>query len=134
MLSGFWFGLVWESTKEYLNLWEIYVQRENTTIMAIKQSLIENKSFILESLPTQELKDEFLKSLENAPDKVASPSVEDQLKEAQAPEHVGEELYDSIKKELENYKPAAPMSKEDEKKAIEEELKHVSKSDASEEK
>ncbi|GHE67578.1 MULTISPECIES: hypothetical protein [Roseivirga] len=102
--------------------------------MAIKQSLIENKSFILESLPTQELKDEFLKSLENAPDKVASPSVEDQLKEAQAPEHVGEELYDSIKKELENYKPAAPMSKEDEKKAIEEELKHVSKSDASEEK
>lgn len=97
--------------------------------MSIKQSLIENKSFILESLPTQELKDQFLKDLDSAPDKAENASLEDQVKEAQAPEHVSEELYDGIKKELENYKPTK-LSPEEEKAEIEKGLKNPPKSEA----
>lgn len=97
--------------------------------MAIKQSLEENKQFILDSLPTQELKDDFLKNLQDAPEQVETPSVEQQVKEAEAPEHVPEDLYSDIKKELENYKPAPQMSSEEEKAAIEEALKNPPNAD-----
>lgn len=101
--------------------------------MSIKQSLVENKSFILESLPTQELKDQFLKNMESAPDKVEPTNLADQIKEARAPDHVKEELYDGIKKELESYKPAPKMTPEEEKAEIEMGLKNPPKSEANNE-
>ncbi|PWL29065.1 hypothetical protein [uncultured Roseivirga sp.] len=101
--------------------------------MAIKQSLEANKNFILDSLPTQELKDDFLKSLENAPESVEAPSVEQQVKEAEAPDYVTEEMYAGIKTELENMKPVPKMTPEEEKAAIEEGLKNPPKSDANNE-
>lgn len=97
--------------------------------MAIKQSLETNKDFILKSLPTEELKQEFLKVLEKAPESVQSASLDEQVKEAQAPDHVGEELYDGIKKELESYRPVK-SSEEEEKAAIAEALKNPPKSEA----
>ena len=100
--------------------------------MAIKQSLEANKDFILESLPTEELKQEFLKELDKAPEEVPSPSLEDQVKEAQAPDHVSEDMYEGIKKQLEAYKPVR-LSEAEEKAAIEEGLKNPPKSDANNE-
>lgn len=102
--------------------------------MAIKQSLEENKSFILDALPTQELKDEFLKSLESAPEKVEQPSLEEQVKEAEAPDYVTKEMYAGIKKELSDMKPLPKMTEAEEKAAIEEGLKNPPKeNDQSEE-
>ncbi|MHA7102301.1 hypothetical protein [Roseivirga pacifica] len=95
--------------------------------MAIKQSLEANKQFILDSLPTQELKDEFLKNLESAPETVAQPSVEEQIKEAEAPDYVTEEMYAGIKKELTDMTPVPKMTPEEEKAAIEEGLKNPPK-------
>lgn len=95
--------------------------------MAIKQSLEANKSFILDSLPTQELKDDFLKNLENAPETLETPSIEQQVKEAEAPDHVSEDMYAGIKKEIEGYKPAPKMTPEEEKAAIAEALKNPPK-------
>ncbi|WP_420387570.1 hypothetical protein [Roseivirga sp.] len=97
--------------------------------MAIKQSLEENKQFILDSLPTQELKDQFLKNLQDAPEQTEAPTVEQQVKEAEAPKYVPEDLYSDIKKEIENYKPAPKMTSEEEKAVIEEALKNPPKSD-----
>ena len=96
--------------------------------MAIKQSLEANKDFILASLPTEELKQEFLKELEKAPEEVQADSLEVQVKEAQAPDHVGEDMYEGIKKELESYKPVK-LSEAEEKAAIEEALKNPPKSE-----
>lgn len=92
--------------------------------MALKESLEENKQFILDSLPTQELKDEFLASLDKVEEPVA-PSTEEQIAEAQAPDHVGEELYEGVKKEISEAKPTPKMTEEEEKAAIEAELKNV---------
>lgn len=92
--------------------------------MAVKESLEENKQFILDSLPTQELKDEFLAELGKI-EEPAPPSVEEQVAEAEAPSYVEKGMYGDIKKELENHKPVAPMSKKEEKAAIEAELKNV---------
>ncbi|OEK00289.1 hypothetical protein BFP97_01625 [Roseivirga sp. 4D4] len=92
--------------------------------MALKESLEENKQFILDSLPTQELKDEFLASLDKVEEPTA-PSVDEQIAEAQAPDHVSEELYEAVKKELAAVKPIPKMTEEEEKAAIEESLKHV---------
>jgi len=92
--------------------------------MAMKESLMDNKDFILESLPTQELKDDFLASL----DKVEEPaptSTAEAIAEAQAPDYVGEDLYEGIKKELENMQPIPKMTAAEEKAAIEEGLKNV---------
>lgn len=93
--------------------------------MAIKESLTENKDFILESLPTQELKDEFLASLDNVEEQSSAPSTEEAVAEAQAPDHVTEDMYEGIKNELESMKPAERMSADEEKAAIEEALKNV---------
>ncbi|MBL4707879.1 MAG: hypothetical protein JKY48_05495 [Flavobacteriales bacterium] len=94
--------------------------------MSIKQSMEENKHHILESLPTQELKDAFIADLDKVEELVA-PSVEELVKEAQSAEHVGEEMYDSIKKEIETGYTEVKMSAEEEKAAIEEELKNPPK-------
>ncbi len=93
--------------------------------MAIKESLMENKDFILESLPTQELKDEFLASLENVEEQPGAVSIEEAVAEAQSPDHVTEDMYEGIKKELENMKSAPRLTPEEEKAAIEAELKNV---------
>ncbi len=93
--------------------------------MAIKESLDANKDFILESLPTQELKDEFLASLDKVEDLVP-PTVDEQVAEAQAPDHVSEELYEAVKKELASTTPVPKMTAEEEKAAMEESLKTVS--------
>lgn len=91
--------------------------------MGIKSSLEENKDEILNSLPTQELKDEFLKSLDSV-EETAAPSVEDQVSEAQAPDHVSEDMYDGIKQELESYTPVAPPSEEEQQAMIDEAMKN----------
>lgn len=92
--------------------------------MAIKQSLEDNKQFILDRLPTQELKDEFLADLEKV-EEITPPSVEEQVAEAQAPHYVSEDMYEEVKKELENQETIKPMSEDEEKAAIEAELKNV---------
>ena len=92
--------------------------------MSLKQSMVDNKDEILNNLPTQELKDEFLANLEKAGD-VKKPSVDEQVKEAQAPDHVSEELYDGIKNELESSQEHTPMSEDEQKAAVEEALKQV---------
>lgn len=97
--------------------------------MSIKQSLLDNKDEILGNLPTQELKDAFLADLEKA-EEVVKPSVDELLKEATAPEHVAEELYDGIKAELEAAPKAVRMTAEEEKAAIEEALKNPPSSGA----
>jgi RNA polymerase-binding transcription factor DksA len=100
--------------------------------MSVKQSMLENKEHIMNSLPTQELKDAFEKDLEKMEEPKA-PSLDEQVKEAQAAEHVSEDMYDGIKKELEEAekKPAAKMSKEEEEKEIEKALKNVPKGEES---
>ncbi len=95
--------------------------------MAIKQSLEENKDFILESLPTQELKDQFLKEMEKAPTEVVKPSLEEQIKEAEVSEFATADRYEGIKKALENQKPTPKLSVDEEKAAIEEGLKNPPK-------
>ncbi|MBO3698054.1 hypothetical protein [Roseivirga sp. E12] len=92
--------------------------------MAIKESLEENKQIILDSLPTEELKQEFLAGLDKV-EEPAAPSVEEQVAEAQAPDHVSEELYEAVKKEITSFTPPPPMSADEEKAAIEEGLKQV---------
>ena len=92
--------------------------------MAIKESLEENKDFILESLPTEELKQEFLKSLKNA-EETAVGSFDEQVSQAQAPEHVTEDMYEAIKKEIEEKPVVSPMSKAEIEAAMEEEVKNV---------
>lgn len=92
--------------------------------MAIKESLEENKDLILESLPTQELKDEFLASLDKV-EELTAPSAEEQVAEAQAPDHVSEELYEAVKKEISSATVAPRMTESEEKAAIEEALKNV---------
>ncbi len=86
--------------------------------MSIKQSLEENKEIILEKLPTEELKQEFLASLNNV-EQPAVPTAEEQIKEAEAQPHVEESMYADIQKELTDYKPVAPMTPEEEQAAIE---------------
>lgn len=92
--------------------------------MAIKESLEENKQFILESLPTEELKSEFLASLDKVEESTVA-SVEEQVAEAQAPDHVNEELYEAVKKELSSTTAIPRMTESEEKAAIEEALKNV---------
>lgn len=95
--------------------------------MSVKKSMLENKNHILESLPTQELKDAFLNDLEKM-EEPQKPSLDEQLKQAQAPEHVSEELYDGIKKELEQaQKSTSKMSKDEEEREIEKALKNPPK-------
>lgn len=94
--------------------------------MAIKESLLDNQDFILESLPTQELKDEFLASIDKVEEPAALTTAE-AVAEAQAPDHVSEDLYEGVKKDLESMKPFAKMTEAEEKAAIEEELKVVPK-------
>ena len=92
--------------------------------MSIKKSLTDNKEFILESLPSQELKDQFIADLEKVEEPAAS-SIEEQVAEAQAPDHISEDMYEGIKKELESRPAVVPMSKKEEQAAIEEALKDV---------
>lgn len=92
--------------------------------MAVKESLEENKQFILDSLPTEDLKNEFLASMDKV-EEPAKPSIEEQVAEAQAPDHVSEELYESVKKEIAASSAMPKMSAEEEKAAIEESLKSV---------
>jgi len=95
--------------------------------MSVKKSMLENKNHILESLPTQELKDSFLNDLEKM-EEPQKPSLDEQLKQAQAPDHVSEELYDGIKKELEQaQKATSKMSKDEEEREIEKALKNPPK-------
>ncbi len=91
--------------------------------MGLKQSLEDNKQFILDSLPTDELKEQFLSNLENV-EETTAPTAEEQTAEAQAPDHISEEMYDSIKKEIEAAPKQVKMSAEEEKAAIEEALKN----------
>ncbi len=91
--------------------------------MAVKQSLEDNKDFILGTLPTQELKDAFLADLDKV-EEPAAPSVEEQVAEAQAPDHVSEDMYDGIKAEIEAAPPVVKMTEEEEKAAIAEGLKN----------
>ncbi len=64
--------------------------------MSMKQSLIDNKDQILESLPSQELKDAFLKELDTMED--PAPVAEaDLVAQAQEPEHVTEDMYNDAK-------------------------------------
>lgn len=95
--------------------------------MAIKQSLEANKSFILDSLPTQELKEEFLKSLESAPETIAVPSTKQQIEDAEASSYISKDMYADVKKEIDGYKPVPKMTPEEEKAAIEEALKNPPK-------
>lgn len=92
--------------------------------MAIKESLEENKQHILESLPTEELKKEFLASLDNV-EEVSAPSAEEQVAEAQGPDHVSEELYEAVKKEISSATAIPRMTESEEKAAIEEALQDV---------
>lgn len=91
--------------------------------MSLKQSLLDNKDQILESLPTQELKDAFIADLDKVKDAVA-PKIEDVIKEAQEPEHIVGEMYDEVKKEIEAGVKSVQMTAEEEKAAIEEALKN----------
>lgn len=92
--------------------------------MSVKASLEENKQHILDSLPTQELKDQFLADLEKAEEPNLKPSLDEQLKEATAPDHISEDMYDAVKKEVEQGQEAIKMSKEEEEEAIKEALKN----------
>lgn len=92
--------------------------------MPVKERLEENKDFILESLPTEELKQEFLASLDQV-EEPSAPSVEEQVAEAQAPDHVSEELYEGIKKEIAERPAPAQMSEDEIKAAIEQGIKEV---------
>ena len=92
--------------------------------MSMKQSLVDNKDHILESLPTQEMKDEFLASLDSI-EEVEAPSAQQLVEEAQAPDHVSEDMYDAIKEAIEKPREAIRMTKEEEAAAIEEALKQV---------
>jgi hypothetical protein len=74
--------------------------------MSVKQSLVDNKDQILESLPTQELKDAFTAELENFQEPVA-PSNEELVAEAQAPDHVTEDMYEGVKVGVEEEVPTA---------------------------
>lgn len=98
--------------------------------MSLKQSLEENKDHILNSLPTQELKDAFLADLEKAED-VVTTTIEEQVKNAQEPEHILEGMYDGIKKEIESTVHSIKMTAEEEKAAIAEALKNPPVSEAS---
>lgn len=89
----------------------------------IKDSLNENKEAILNSLPTDELKEQFLNSIDHAEDS-SGVSTEEVVAEAIAPDHVSENLYDAVKKEIETYSPTGRMSEDEEKAAIEEALKN----------
>lgn len=92
--------------------------------MAIKESLLDNQDFILDSLPTQELKDEFLASIDKVEEPAALTTAE-AVAEAQAPDHVSEDLYEGVKNNLESMQPVTKMTEAEEKSAIEEELKNV---------
>ncbi|MEQ8909602.1 MAG: hypothetical protein RIC95_10450 [Vicingaceae bacterium] len=97
--------------------------------MSVKQSLEENKQHILDSLPTQELKDQFLAELDKADETPLKPSLDEQIKEAQAPDHISKDMYDSVKAEVEKAQETPKMSKEEEEAAIQEALKNPPKSE-----
>ena len=92
--------------------------------MSLKQSIEDNKQYILDSLQSEELKSEFLASLDKI-EETSRPTIEEQVAEAQAPDHVSEDMYDGIKKELESTPAFVPMNADEEKAAIEEALKNV---------
>lgn len=92
--------------------------------MSVKKSLHENKDFILESLPTQELKDEFLKSLETVEDP-APPKMEELVAEATAPDHVSEDMYEAVKADVERDDSIKPLEGAELEAAIQENLKQV---------
>ena len=92
--------------------------------MPVKESLEENKDFILESLPTDELKQECLASVDKV-EETAAPSVDDQVAEAQAPDHISEDMYEGIKKEIAEQPSAVKMSEDEVKAAIEQVIKEV---------
>jgi len=92
--------------------------------MPIKESLEENKQFILDSLPSEELKQEFLTSLEKV-EETNLTSVDEQISEAQAPDHISEDMYDAVKKEIEGYQTVAAMSEEETQQAIVKETEQV---------
>ena len=68
-------------------------------------------------MPTEELKQDFLNSLDNV-EEPTLPSVQDQIKGAEAQPHVSEEMYANIQKELEADQTPAVMTPEEEKAAI----------------
>lgn len=92
--------------------------------MQVKASLEENKDHILASLPTQELKDQFLAELETIEETTLRPTTEEQVKEAQMPEHISEDMYDAIAKEINSTQEVLAMTEEEEKMAIKEALKN----------
>lgn len=92
--------------------------------MSVKASLEENKDHILESLPTQELKDAFLKELDEFQE--SEPvSNEELVAQAQAPDHILPEMYEDVKVGVEEEVPGALSDEAEVKAAMEESLKNV---------
>lgn len=92
--------------------------------MSVKQSLVDNTKEILDSLPTQELKDEFTSSLETMEEPQA-PSTEELVAEAQGVEHITEDMREAVKADVEKDNSVTPMSAEEEESATAENLKLV---------